>query len=82
MVFRASFSGDRFGTRFNFSVKALLVESTFLFRGSTAPVVGVAFGARPFFGLVLACRCFLPNLFLPPCAIANLFSTQQRLKPL
>jgi hypothetical protein len=47
-----------------------LVESTFRFRGSTAPVVGVALGARPFFGRVLACRCFFPNRFLSSrCAI-------------
>ena len=44
---------------------ARLVERIFRLRGSTAPVVGVDFGARPFFGRVLACLCFLPNRFLP-----------------
>jgi hypothetical protein len=43
---------------------AFFVESTFRFRGSTAPVVGVDFVARPNFGRVLACLCFLPNRFL------------------
>jgi hypothetical protein len=61
---RFSLSGDCFVTREALSAAARLVESTFRFRGSTAPVVGVDFGARPFFGRVLACLCFLPNRFL------------------
>ena len=58
MVFRFSLSGDFFDTRAALSTAARFVERIFLFRGSTAPVVGVLFGARPFFGRVLACRCF------------------------
>src|SRR5439155_26309219 len=68
IAFRFSLSGDCFVTREAFSAAARLVESTFRFRGSTAPVVGVALGARPFLGRVLACLCFLPNRFFP-CAI-------------
>jgi hypothetical protein len=64
IAFRFSLSGDCFVTREALSAAARLVESTFRFRGSTAPVVGVDFGARPFLGLVLACLCFLPNRFL------------------
>src|SRR5882757_8284352 len=70
IAFRFSLSGDCFVTREAFSAAARFVESTFRFRGSTAPVVGVARGARPFFGRVLACRCFFPNRFLLSlCAI-------------
>jgi hypothetical protein len=64
IAFRFSLSGDCFVTLEALSAAARLVESTFRFLGSTAPVVGVDFGARPFFGLVLACLCFLPNRFL------------------
>jgi len=64
IAFRFSRSGDCFVTREALSAAARLVESTFRFLGSTAPVVGVALGARPFFGRVLACLCFLPNRFL------------------
>jgi hypothetical protein len=64
MAFRFSLSGDCFVTREALSAAARLVESTFRFRGSTAPVVGVDFGARPFLGRVLACLCFLPKRFL------------------
>ena len=64
IAFRFSLSGDCFVTREALSAAARLVERIFLFRGSTAPVVGVDFGARPFFGRVLACLCFLPNRFL------------------
>src|SRR4030088_690378 len=70
IAFRFSLSGDCFVTREALSAAARLVESTFRFRGSTAPVVGVARGARPFLGRVLACRCFFPNRFLlSRCAI-------------
>jgi hypothetical protein len=58
-----SLSGDCFVTRAAFSAFERLVERIFLFRGSTAPVVGAVLGARPFLGRVLACRCFFPNLF-------------------
>jgi hypothetical protein len=64
IAFRFSRSGDCLVTREALLDSARLVESIFLFRGSTAPVVGVDFGARPFFGLVLACLCFLPSRFL------------------
>src|SRR6202522_2197732 len=64
IALRFSLSGDCFVTREALSAAARLVESTFRFLGSTAPVVGVDFGARPFLGRVLACLCFLPNRFL------------------
>ena len=64
IVFLRSRSGDFFVTREALSTAARLDEITFRFRGSTAPVVGATLGARPFFGRVLACRCFLPNRFL------------------
>jgi hypothetical protein len=64
MVFRFSRSGDCLVIREALSAAARLVEKIFRFRGSTAPVVGVALGARPFFGRVDACLCFLPNRFL------------------
>ena len=74
IAFRFSLSGDCFVTREALSAAARLVESTFRFRGSTAPVVGVDFGARPFFGRVLACLCFLPNRFLSSrCATESNF---------
>src|ERR1700679_4310990 len=63
MALLLSLSGDCFVTREAFSAAARLVERIFLFRGSTAAVVGAVLGARPFFGRVLACLCFLPNLF-------------------
>jgi hypothetical protein len=51
---------------------AFFVASTLRLRGSTAPVVGATLGARPFFGRVFACRCFLPNRFLSSrCATVN-----------
>ncbi len=64
IAFRFSLSGDCFVTREAFSAAARLVERIFRLRGSTAPVVGVDLGARPFLGRVLACLCFLPNRFL------------------
>ena len=67
MALRFSFSGDCLVIREALSTAARLVERIFRLRGSTAPVVGVDLGARPFFGRVLACRCFLPNRFLPSC---------------
>ena len=63
IVFRLSFSGDRVGRFESLFASAFLLESTLRFRGSTAPVVGVDFGARPCFGRVAAVRCFLPNRF-------------------
>ena len=66
-----SFSGDRFDTRLAAAFFAAVVASTLRLRGSTAPVVGVDFGARPFFGRVAACRCFLPSRFLSSrCAMS------------
>ena len=44
---------------------AFLVASFLRALGATAPVTGVTRGALPFFGRVLACRCFLPSRFLP-----------------
>jgi hypothetical protein len=64
IALRFSLSGDCFVTREAFSTAARLVERIFRLRGSTAPVVGVDLGARPFLGRVLACLCFLPNRFL------------------
>src|SRR5450432_111404 len=61
MVRRDSFSGERVGARFFLSAMAFLVAGTVRLRGSTAPVVGVARGARPFLGRVDASRCFLPS---------------------
>src|ERR1035437_7506001 len=61
MILCDSFSGERVGVRFFFSSAAFLVERTLRLRGSTAPVVGVARGARPFLGRVDAWRCFLPS---------------------
>src|SRR5215469_2515464 len=63
-VFRPSCSGERFGSRFSFSDSACFAPSSLRLRGATAPIVGATFVARPFLGLVLACRCFLPNRFL------------------
>src|SRR3984957_18356507 len=78
IVFRFSLSGDCFVTREALSAAARLVESTFRFLGSTAPVVGVDLGARPFLGRVLACLCFFPNRFLSSrCAIIRAFSRRQ-----
>ena len=60
-------SGLRVGVFATFSAAAFFAASSFLFFGETAPVVAVAFGAfLPSFGRVLACRCFLPNLFAVP----------------
>jgi len=74
ILFFPSNSGDLRGTRFAAAFLAAAVEITLRFRGSTAPVTGVAFGARPFFGRVAACLCFLPNRFLSSrCAIAYAF---------
>jgi len=74
IVFFPSNSGDLRDTRFAAAFFAAAVESTFRFRGSTAPVTGVVFGARPFFGRVAACLCFLPNRFLSSrCAITHAF---------
>src|SRR6266702_4081241 len=61
MVRRDSFSGERVGVRFFFSAAAFFVARTLRLRGSTAPVVGVTRGARPFLGRVDASRCFLPS---------------------
>jgi hypothetical protein len=67
---RFSRSGDCFVTREALSTSARLVDRILRFRGSTAPVVGVLFGDRPFFGRVAAVLCFLPNRFLSSlCAI-------------
>jgi hypothetical protein len=67
-------SGDLREILFAAAFFAAAVEITFRFRGSTAPVVGVDFGARPFFGRVAAVLCFLPNRFLSSrCAIAHAF---------
>jgi hypothetical protein len=82
IVFRVSFSGDRVGRFESRFASAFFVESAFRFRGSTAPVVGVDFGARPNFGRVLACLCFLPNRFLSSrfaFAIAAPFPDARRL---
>src|SRR5271170_1470683 len=73
IVLRLSLSGDCFVTREALSAAARLVERIFRFRGSTAPVVGVLFGARPFLGRVLACRCFLPNRFLSSRLATEIF---------
>src|ERR1700722_12305273 len=64
MVRRDSRSGERVGVRFFFSRAAFFAERTLRLRGSTAPVVGVTRGARPFLGRVDAWRCFLPRRFL------------------
>ena len=61
MVWRDSFSGERVGVRFFFSSSARLAARVLRLRGSTAPVVGVTRGARPFLGRVDASRCFLPK---------------------
>src|ERR1700677_3050372 len=76
IALRFSLSGDCFVNSAALSAAARLVESTFRFLGSTAPVVGVDFGARPFLGRVLACRCFLPNRFL-----SSLWATEIQLSP-
>jgi hypothetical protein len=83
IALRFSLSGDCFVTLDALSAAARLVESTFRFRGSTAPVVGVALGARPFFGRVDACLCFLPNRFLSSrCAIDRAFSRHRSAFPI
>src|SRR5271155_3793851 len=53
-VLRDSCSGERVGVRFFFSRAARLVARALRFLGSTAPVVGVTRGARPFLGRVEA----------------------------
>ena len=58
MVFRFSRSGDCFVIREALSAAARLVDSTLRFRGSTAPVVGVAFRRTP----LLRSRARLPVL--------------------
>ena len=68
IVFFDSNSGERRDTSFFAASFAFFAAITFRLRGSTsparvAPVVGVARGARPSFGRVLACRCFLPKRF-------------------
>ena len=76
MVRRDSFSGERVGVRRFFSCSARLAARVLRLRGSTAPVVGVTRGARPFLGRVDAWRCFLPSrLRSSRCAIGGFSET-------
>ena len=52
------------GCASSFRARRVLVARALRLRGSTAPVVGVTRGARPFLGRVDASRCFLPSRFL------------------
>ena len=68
MGLRDSKSGERRETRLAAACLAFFAASSLRFFGSTAPmrvapVVAGDFGARPFLGRVLACRCFLPRRF-------------------